>query len=330
MRFVIVLLVCLIIGSSAFQRMTSRSMLRMQQRSNFENQLPSRPISSHTWNPLQLPLHSMSYDPSSQVDIEGPSLSFDGNMLSAIVPAMLAILLFTPEDAMAQAGAYGILEGKAASLLHPATMMLLFGTSLYSGVLGLQYKRIRTLAAEIKELSQGLPTISTGKVSSPITEEIARIRRDIAKLEGNEDNDAFTTMSTLKKDLSILTSALDLDKTIVALSAERKSLLGGNVRDKHWLTGSILLGAGVSVSILGAFNTFMRTGRLFPGPHLYAGMGVTILWALAAAMVPEMQKGNEVARVAHIGFNVLNVSLFAWQVLTGFEIVLKVWEKTPW
>lgn len=209
-------------------------------------------------------------------------------------------------------------------------MMLLFGTSIYSGVLGLQWKRIRTLAGEIKELSQGLPTISTGKVSSPITEEISRIRREIAVLEGNEDNDAVMKMSTLKSDLNLLTNALTLDKQIAELTAERKSLLAGNVKDKHWLTGSILLSAGVSVSILGAFNTYMRTGRLFPGPHLYAGMGVTILWALAAAMVPEMQKGNEAARVAHIGFNVLNVSLFAWQVLTGFEIVLKVWEKTPW
>jgi hypothetical protein len=66
----------------------------------------------------------------------------------------------------------------------------------------------------------------------------------------------------------------------------------GNLREKHYLTGSVLLGVGVTVSILGAFNTFMRAEKLFPGPHLYAGMAVTILWAIAAALVPPMQKGK--------------------------------------
>lgn len=55
-------------------------------------------------------------------------------------------------------------------------------------------------------------------------------------------------------------------------------------------------------------------GKLFPGPHLYAGAAITVLWALAAALVPAMQRGNEGARQAHIGLNVLNILLFAWQV----------------
>ena len=58
-------------------------------------------------------------------------------------------------------------------------------------------------------------------------------------------------------------------------------------------------------------------GKLFPGPHLYAGMAITVLWALAAAMVPPMQKGNEVARSLHITFNALNVLLFISQASAG-------------
>jgi hypothetical protein len=87
-----------------------------------------------------------------------------------------------------------------------------------------------------------------------------------------------------------------------------------NLKDKHATTGSWLLGAGVTVSLLGAFNTYMRAGKLFPGPHLYAGMAVTILWAVAASLVPAMQKGNEAARAGHIALNTVNVALFAWQV----------------
>jgi len=38
------------------------------------------------------------------------------------------------------------------------------------------------------------------------------------------------------------------------------------------------------------------------------------LWAFAAALVPQMQKGNDLARNAHIAANTLNVGLFLWQV----------------
>lgn len=209
-------------------------------------------------------------------------------------------------------------------------MFLLFGTSVYSGILGLKWKRLRELPTEIKAFTDQLPTISSGKASSPFAPEIERITKELAILKGAEDNDVPDKVKVLTSDLNKLQSAASLDASIIKLVAERKDLLAGNYRDKHWLTGSILLSVGVSVSILGAFNTFMRTGRLFPGPHLYAGMGITILWAIAASLVPAMQKGNDTARVAHIGLNTINVALFAWQLVTGFEILLKVWEKAPW
>lgn len=58
--------------------------------------------------------------------------------------------------------------------------------------------------------------------------------------------------------------------------------------------------------------------------------GITILWAAAAALVPPMQKGNEIARNLHIALNVLNVLLFIWQIPTGIDIVFKVFEFTKW
>ena len=106
--------------------------------------------------------------------------------------------------------------------------------------------------------------------------------------------------------------------------------MAGNFREKHFDAGSLLLGAGVLFSVEGAVNTYIRTGKLFPGPHLFAGAGITVLWALAAACVPAMQKGNEAARTAHIALNGLNVLLFLSQVPTGLEIVGKVFEFTSW
>ena len=80
----------------------------------------------------------------------------------------------------------------------------------------------------------------------------------------------------------------------------------------------------------GPLNTYARAGKLFPGPHLYAGAGLVVLWALAVATIPAMQKGSDTARTVHIGANVAGTSLFAWQVVSGIPILLKVWENTQW
>ena len=59
---------------------------------------------------------------------------------------------------------------------------------------------------------------------------------------------------------------------------ERKDLLKGNFRDRHFNAGSILLGFGVLEAVGGGFNTWIRTGKLFPGPHLFAGAGKIMIF----------------------------------------------------
>lgn len=86
----------------------------------------------------------------------------------------------------------------------------------------------------------------------------------------------------------------------------------------------------MGIAIEGPVNTYIRTGKLFPGPHLYAGAGIVVLWAAAAALSPAMTKGNKTARDLHIALNSLNILLFLWQVPTGLEIVGKVFEFTKW
>ncbi|GAX84349.1 hypothetical protein CEUSTIGMA_g11771.t1 [Chlamydomonas eustigma] len=115
---------------------------------------------------------------------------------------------------------------------------------------------------------------------------------------------------------------------LVAKEKERKELLAGKFKDKHEWMGALILASGTGIAIEGAVNTYIRTGKLFPGPHLFAGAGMVALWAFAAALVPEMQKGNNTARVAHIGLNSINTMLFLSQVPTGLEIVGKVFQFT--
>ena len=119
-------------------------------------------------------------------------------------------------------------------------------------------------------------------------------------------------------------------KKIEELTATRKELVAGKFKDKHANLGYLLLAMGVTLSVEGAFNTYLRVGKLFPGPHLYAGATITVLWAMAAGLIPLMEKGNQKARDLHIALNCLNIALFTWQIPTGLEIVGKVFQFTSW
>ncbi len=156
---------------------------------------------------------------------------------------------------------YGIIEGQIMSLMHPAFMFGLLAASLYAGYLGFQWRRARELVTEIKDLKAQLPKPAEGEAAPPSP----------------------------------------LDATIKSLEEERKGLISQKLNEKHHNWGSLILGLGTLMAIAGPTNTFLRTGKLFPGPHLYAGAGMVVLWAAAAALVPSMQKGNDTSRSLHIG-----------------------------
>jgi hypothetical protein len=240
---------------------------------------------------------------------------------------IMSYTLIAPEEAMAAAKDWYPLAGRTGSLVHPIVMFLLFASSLYSGYLGLQWRNLRTIGQRIKDVQAQAPKLSDGKPAKlPVQDVITKVKGEHAAATTEADKTKFDS------DLAVLESAavLDLDAQYKELVDTRESLKKGNVKDKHQTIGSILLGVGVTVAILGTFNTYMRAGKLFPGPHLYAGMGITICWAIAAAVTPAMQKGNDLARNVHIALNGINVGLFGWQLYTGFAIAMKVIEKTTW
>uniref|UniRef100_A0ACD5Z9P4 Uncharacterized protein n=1 Tax=Avena sativa TaxID=4498 RepID=A0ACD5Z9P4_AVESA len=222
-------------------------------------------------------------------------------LVAAAAPLLLAAL--PPPDALAVGGELGIIEGTSVALLHPIIMGGLFAYTLWAGYLGWQWRRVRTVQDEINELKKQLKpaaaavAVGAGDSASPPPPPAAKSPTEIK---------------------------------IDELTEERKKLVKGSFRDRHFNAGSILLGLGVTESVGGALNTWLRTGKLFPGPHLFAGAAITVLWAAAAALVPAMQKGNETARSLHIALNTINVLLFIWQIPTGLDIVLKVFEFTKW
>jgi hypothetical protein len=223
-------------------------------------------------------------------DAENPSVSASTNPFLLGGSTLLFTYMLDTSAALAAQGEFGLLEGRTAALVHPAMMFTFLASSLYAAYLGIQWRKTREIGEEIRTLKKLLPVIA-----------------------------ADGTMP-----ISPITAQVE------SMETKRKELIAGNYKDRHSTMGSIILAGGVGIAIEGATNTWMRTGKLFPGDHLFFGAAMVVMWAAAAALVPAMQKGNNTARTAHIALNSTNTLLFVSQVPTGLEIVDKVFQFTVW
>ena len=120
---------------------------------------------------------------------------------------------------------------------------------------------------------------------------------------------------------------LKIRKTRSAEGEEKKELVRGNFKDKHHKIGSLLLAFMVLGTLGGMAVTYINNEKLFFGPHLLAGLGMTGLIAVSASLTPFMQKGKDWARSTHIGLNVILLGIFIWQAFTGVEILLRIIDK---
>ena len=114
-------------------------------------------------------------------------------------------------------------------------------------------------------------------------------------------------------------------KTRTGTPEQRKELIKGKFAQRHYFMGSLVLAVMVLGSIGGMAVTYLNNGKLFVGPHLLAGLGMTALIAIAASLAPLMQQGNLIARKAHVGMNMLVMTLFLWQAVSCVQIVNKIW-----
>ncbi|PSB33584.1 DUF4079 domain-containing protein [Stenomitos frigidus] len=112
-----------------------------------------------------------------------------------------------------------------------------------------------------------------------------------------------------------------------AAGDEKKELIKGKFNVKHFQIGSLVLALMVVGSIGGMVVTYINNGKLFVGSHLLAGLGMTGMIAVSASLSPFMQKGANWARYTHIFLNVVLVGLFAWQAVSGVQIVQRIISK---
>ncbi|MEH1900010.1 MAG: DUF4079 domain-containing protein [Nostoc sp.] len=129
--------------------------------------------------------------------------------------------------------------------------------------------------------------------------------------------------------LSIYAAYLGLlvQRTRNAQGEEKKQLIKGKYNLRHYQMGSILLALMVVGAIGAMAVTYINNGKLFVGTHLLAGLGMTSLIAFSAALSPYMQKGANWARATHILLNFTLLGLFAWQAVTGVQIVQRLLTK---
>jgi Protein of unknown function (DUF4079) len=104
----------------------------------------------------------------------------------------------------------------------------------------------------------------------------------------------------------------------------KKELIKQKFNLRHHQASSLLLALMVIGTIGGMGATYIVNHKLFFGSHLLVGLGMTALIAISASLTPFMQKGNNVARYSHISINIVLLSLFGWQAITGTQIVQKI------
>lgn len=120
---------------------------------------------------------------------------------------------------------------------------------------------------------------------------------------------------------------IQIQRTRTAEGEAKKELIKGRFNIRHHQVGSALLAFMVLGTIGAMAVTYINNGKLFVGPHLLVGLGMTGLIATSASLTPFMQKGQDWARYTHITLNVALVLLFAWQAVTGMQIVQRIVER---
>lgn len=108
--------------------------------------------------------------------------------------------------------------------------------------------------------------------------------------------------------------------------AESVGLLSGlAARSKaHHKLSATLVFLTTLFCFVGMGNTFMRTGRLFPGPHLYGGLAVLLALSLNVAFVPWFKDAPGM-RLLHAANGIVILILLAVQVKCGLPILVSVW-----
>lgn len=121
---------------------------------------------------------------------------------------------------------------------------------------------------------------------------------------------------------------VQIRRTRAAEGEVKKELIKGKYNVRHYQIGSVLLALMVIGAIAAMAVTYINNQKLFFGPHLLVGLGMTAMIAISASLSPFMQKGQNWARYTHIVLNATLLALFSWQAVSGVQIIQNILSKT--
>lgn len=103
-----------------------------------------------------------------------------------------------------------------------------------------------------------------------------------------------------------------------------RGLLSGRPMDRrHHKLSAGLVCLTTAACFFGMGNTYARSGRLFPGPHLWGGLAVLLALSVNVMLVPWMAAVP--VRGAHAAVGAVILALLANQLISGIPILLSVW-----
>jgi len=148
-----------------------------------------------------------------------------------IASAAVTVWIATAQSAVADSPDWGIFEGRTGSLLHPITMGSLLLFSIYTGLLGFQWRRLRTIGDEISALKKSLPSLDGAK----------SVADALKEAKGAETID--------QNRVSALEAAVPVEQQLADLQKERKELAEAGPRDRHYSQGALLAFIGTAFAI---------------------------------------------------------------------------------
>lgn len=155
----------------------------------------------------------------------------DFSSLARTVSASALLWTASAQTALADSPDWGLFEGRTGSLLHPIMMFLMLGYSVWTAILGFNWRRQRTMGDEISALKKTLPDLQGAK---SVSEALAA---------------AKSADSVDQARINALQSSLSVESEIEALQKERKELAAANPRDKHFSQGALLAFLGTAFAI---------------------------------------------------------------------------------
>lgn len=162
--------------------------------------------------------------------------------LPSVASTSAAFWTLTSTMANAAGPDWGIFEGKTLSLLHPVMMLSMLGLSVWTALLGFQWRRQRTIGDDLKALKKQIPDLQGAEnVQAAITAARAAETPDTSYI-------------------SKLEMALPVEEELKRLEAERKDLVQKNPRDRHFSQGALLAAIGTifAIEVRSVLNVSVR------------------------------------------------------------------------